>query len=356
MRVLVVSDAWRPQVNGVVRTLEEVAKAARQLGSELVFLTPQQFRSMACPTYPEIRLAITTPGRIARQIEAVAPDHIHIATEGPLGCLARHYCRRHGLLFTTSYHTKFPEYVRARAPIPLRLTYALMRWFHAGAAGTMVVTRSLARDLAARGFGNLYPWSRGVDTDLFHPDYPPPLDLPRPVFINVGRVAVEKNLEAFLRLDLPGSKLVVGDGPALNQLKRRYPEVAFVGQKAGAELAAHYAMADVFVFPSLTDTFGNVMLEALACGVPVAAFPVTGPLDLIATTPAGVLHDDLAMACHGALKIARGQCREIALRHSWQACAAQFLHNIAAARKGAGGEGLSIPAHVSAGFSEHRQA
>lgn len=330
LRVLVATDAWHPQVNGVVRSLEAVAREAPALGAELQFLTPAGFRSLPMPTYPEIRLSLTTPATIAARIEAAAPDHIHIATEGPLGLLARRYCLSHGLPFTTSYHTKFPEYLSARLPVPESLSYALLRRFHNAASGIMVSTPSLEVDLRQRGFQNLMRWSRGVDTSLFTPLRQPVLDLPRPISLYVGRVSVEKNIEAFLALDLPGSKVVVGEGPARASLETRFPTVHFLGLREGAALADVYASADVFVFPSLTDTFGIVLLEALASGLPIAAFPITGPIDVVGNAPVGALDADLGEAVRAALTLSREACRAEALRHGWRESAAEFIGNIRA--------------------------
>jgi glycosyltransferase involved in cell wall biosynthesis len=325
MRILIATDAWPPQVNGVVRSLQAVAAHVRQLGSEIVFLTPEGFPSFPLPTYPSVRCAIPTRREIARRIEAAAPDALHIATEGPIGQIVRRYCLRRGALFTTSYMTRFPEYVSARLPIPEAWSYALLRRFHAAAAVTMVSTRSLMAELGNRGFAHLAMWTRGVDTELFRPEGAAMIDLPRPIFISVGRLAVEKNLAAFLALDLPGSKVVIGDGPQAAELQRRFPSAHFLGQLEGETLAAHLAAADVFVFPSRTDTFGIVQLEALACGVPVAAYPVPGPKDVIAGHPVGVLDEDLRSACLQALTISRAVCRAFALTRSWEQSARQFI-------------------------------
>jgi glycosyltransferase involved in cell wall biosynthesis len=329
MRILLVSDAWAPQVNGVVRTLQQVKSECEALGHSVEVISPDLFRTVPCPTYPEIRLALR-PGRaIGERVNAVRPDRVHIATEGPLGLAARRQCLRRGLPFTTSYHTRFPEYVHARFPVPLALAYAWMRWFHRPSAAVMVATRSIRRDLEARGFDNIADWCRGVDTELFRPDLEAALHLPRPVHLYVGRVAVEKNLEAFLAMPIgAGSKLVVGDGPQLAQLRAKYSDVRFAGAKFGADLARHYASGDVFVFPSLTDTFGLVLLEALASGLPVAAYPVPGPLDVIGGSGCGVLDQDLARASTRALEIPRTRCRAYALQFSWRRCAEQFLHNL----------------------------
>jgi 1,2-diacylglycerol 3-alpha-glucosyltransferase/glucuronosyltransferase len=328
MRILIATDAWRPQVNGVVSTLTALARNAAMLGDEIRFVSPDGFPSIAVPTYPGLRIALPNRREIAHRIEAAAPDAIHIATEGPIGWAVRAYCRRRKLAFTTSYTTRFPEYIAARSIVPATWSYAVLRHFHAAGAMTMVATDSLRRELSERGFGKLGTWTRGVDTELFRPDDPVELGLPRPIFMSVGRVAVEKNLEAFLSLPLPGSKVVIGDGPQKPELERRYPKAKFLGVKQGADLAAHVAAADVFVFPSLTDTFGVVQLEALACGTPVAAFPVMGPIDVIADRPVGVLHTDLRRACVGALSISREACRNFALSYSWENSTRQFIDNL----------------------------
>jgi glycosyltransferase involved in cell wall biosynthesis len=336
MRILVVTDAWHPQVNGVVRTLGTLRDELTSLGHEPIFITPDQFRSIPCPTYPEIRLALRPGRQLARTIEVNQPCAIHIATEGPLGWAARRYCLKRRVPFTTAYHTKFPEYIRARFRVPLKLSYRLIRRFHAPASTIMVATQTIQAELENRGFAHIRRWSRGVDTTLFRPRdaaeidllAPHLRDLPKPIHLYVGRVAVEKNIQAFLSADLPGSKLVVGDGPQLDEMKRKYPEVTFTGAKIGEELAAHYSAASVFVFPSRTDTFGLVLLEALASGVPVAAYPVPGPLDVIGDSPAGVLDQDLAVAAGKALGIGPEICRRHALTFSWQACTQQFIDNL----------------------------
>jgi glycosyltransferase involved in cell wall biosynthesis len=330
MRILIATDAWHPQVNGVVRTLTSLARSASALGAEIEFLTPDGFPSLAVPTYPGLRVALPNRREIARRIEAASPDAIHIATEGPIGWAVRAYCRRRKLAFTTSYTTRFPEYIAVRSIVPVGLGYAVLRHFHAAAAMTMVATASLKQELSARGFAKLGTWTRGVDTDLFTPDDAAALDLPRPVFMTVGRIAVEKNLDAFLALDLPGSKVVIGDGPQRTVLAQRYPKVRFLGEKTGKDLTSHLAAADVFVFPSRTDTFGVVQLEALACGTPVAAFPVTGPLDVIADHPVGALDTDLRSACIRALGMSRQTCRNFALERSWENSARQFIGNLSA--------------------------
>jgi len=328
MRVLIATDAWHPQVNGVVRTLTSLANAAKALDVEIDFLTPDGFPSWPLPTYPGLRIALPSSKEIARRIERCAPEALHIATEGPIGWAARAYCRRNRLAFTTSYTTRFPEYVSVRTGIPDAVGYAVLRHFHDAAAMTMVATPSLRQELSERGFKRLGFWTRGVNTELFHPDSPAKLDLPRPIFMTMGRVAVEKNLDAFLSLDLPGTKVVVGDGPQKAALEKKYPDVVFLGEKKGADLTAHLAAADVFVFPSLTDTFGVVQLEALACGTPVAAFPVTGPKDVIADHPIGAIDHDLRTACLRALTMSRETCRNFALERSWENSARQFVGNL----------------------------
>ena len=331
MRIALVSDAWSPQVNGVVRTLGMLVDNLGAAGHAVETVTPDRFRTIPCPTYPEIRLALKPRRRIAELIDAHRADAIHIATEGPLGMAARALCLARSLPFTTAFHTRFPEYIAARFAVPTAWTYAWMRRFHAPSKSVMVATETLRRDLAARGFSHLKHWGRGVDDTLFDPSRRDDnfMDLPRPIFLFVGRVAVEKNLPAFLDLDLPGSKLIVGNGPLLDTLRHRYPKVRFIGQREGEALARVYASADVFVFPSLTDTFGLVLLEALASGLPVAAYPVAGPLDVIGNSGAGVLDCDLRKAALAALTIPRAHAREFAQTHSWSASAAQFLGNLA---------------------------
>jgi len=335
MRILVATDAWRPQVNGVVHTLERMSAAARDLDAEFTFLTPQGFASLPMPTYPDIRLALATPWEVARRIDAAGADHIHIATEGPIGWAARRYCRKRGRLFTTSYHTRFPEYISARTRLPEALSYAALRHFHSPAAATLAPTPSIKNELTQRGFDRVKVWTRGVDHGLYRPRPVDAVNLPRPIFLCVGRVAIEKNLEALLELKLPGSVVIVGEGPARGMLERRYPHARFLGALYGEALARIYASADVFVFPSKTDTFGIVLIEALASGLPVAAFPVAGPLDVIGQSGAGVLDDDLRAACLAALEIPRDRAREHSLRFTWRESARQFLQHIEASRAGA---------------------
>src|SRR5215813_5351763 len=328
MRVLIATDAWHPQVNGVVRTLTSLARSAKGLGVDIDFLSPHGFPTVPLPTYPGLRLALPRPSRIARRIEEVNPDAIHIATEGPIGRAVRAYCVKRDLPFTTSYTTRFPEYISARLPVRESWVYAVLRRFHADASVTMVATPSLMAELQQRGFSHLGMWTRGVDTELFRPDRAIDLPFARPIFVCVGRVAVEKNLEAFLSLDLPGTKVVIGNGPREAELRRRFPDAKFLGLIENGALAAHLAAADVFVFPSRTDTFGVVQLEALASGVPIAAFPVTGPKDVIGNHPVGVLNENLGVACIEALRISRAACRAFALDRSWENSARQFIGHI----------------------------
>jgi glycosyltransferase involved in cell wall biosynthesis len=329
MRIAIVTDAWHPQVNGVVRTLTAVRDGLIDAGHDVAVFGPDRYRTIPCPGYASIRLAVGAGRTLGRQLAEFEPQAVHIATEGPLGIAARAFCLAQGWPFTTAYHTRFPEYVRARCGVPLSWTYAVLRRFHAPSRGIMVATATVRRELAEWGFGHLVAWTRGVDTKLFRPGCEPAVDLPRPVFLYIGRVAVEKNLPAFLDLDLPGSKLVVGDGPSLQAMKRRYPDVHFAGAHSGEALVRHYAAADVMVLPSRTETFGLVMLEAMACGVPVAAFPSAGPNDVIGDSGAGVIDDDLGRAARAALEIPRERCLAHASRFNWQASIDQFLGHLA---------------------------
>lgn len=331
LRLALVTDAWLPQVNGVTTTLSRCRDEIERRGHRVEVLSPALFRTVPCPRYPGIRIAVGAGRGLRDRLDLFAPDAVHIATEGPLGLAARRWCRRRRHPFTTSFHTRFPEYLRAYLGLPPALTYRLMRWFHGPASATLAPTPTLQRELESRGFEHVVQWTRGVDSELFRPRPPEdcPYDLPRPVFLYAGRVAVEKNLEAFLRLELPGSKLVVGDGPARQRLSRAWPETHWAGFRFGDDLARHYAGADVFVFPSTTDTFGVVMLEANACGLPVAAFPVPGPVDVVRQGETGVLDDDLRRACLTALKLDRGRCVEHARGQSWARCAEILLANLA---------------------------
>ncbi len=329
MKILIISDAWLPQINGVVRTLSTTKQHLENLGHQVEVISPDLFRTIPCPSYPEIRLVIQ-PARhkVIDFIHTFRPDCIHIATEGPLGWAGRNACQALKLSFTTSFHTKFPEYVYARLGIPPRWGYRFLRWFHHLSKSVMVATPSMRGSLEKEGFQHLVPWSRGVDVELFRPRPKDFLTDPRPISMYVGRVAVEKNIEAFLKAELPGTKYVVGGGPQLEYLRAHYPTVKFVGAKAGEELASYYAAADVFVFPSRTDTFGLVVLEALASGVPVAAYPVSGPVDILRDTPVGCLDENLTQATLNALKLDAQQCRPHALKYSWRACTQQFLGNL----------------------------
>jgi 1,2-diacylglycerol 3-alpha-glucosyltransferase/glucuronosyltransferase len=327
MRILIATDAWHPQVNGVVRTYEHLARELAALDIELSVLAPHEFRTAACPTYPEIRLAVPGWSRVAARIRSVKPDAVHIATEGPIGWMARRYCSARAIPFTTSFHTRFPEYLAQRFAIPPPWTTAVLRRFHNAGRGMMVATPSLARELEAQGFERVLPWTRGVDTELFRPR-PVRHFGEAPVFLYVGRIAAEKNLEVFLTLDLPGRKVVVGVGPQLAELKARFPRVLFTGKKTGEALAQCYASADVFVFPSRTDTFGMVLLEAIASGLPVAAFPVIGPTDVVTPGETGVLSEDLRAAALSALKLDPARVCAKASDFSWETAARLFLANI----------------------------
>lgn len=325
--IAIVTDAWFPQVNGVVRSLSTTADMLRRWGHEVHIIAPSDYLSIPCPTYPEIRLALTMPRVIARRLARLAPDAVHIATEGPLGLAARNHCVRRKIPFTTAYHTQFPDYIARRTGLPARSFWPYIRWFHRPAERVMVATQSIREELRAQGIGRLHHWGRGVDFTCFSPDAPPPpeyADLPRPIMLYVGRVAVEKNLEAFLACPYSGSKVVVGDGPARASLEARFPDAHFLGRRSGRELAGCYAGADVFVFPSRTDTFGLVMIEALACGTPVAAFPVPGPLDIV-TDAVGALSDRLPRAIDAALYCDRADCAAYGARFSWEAATRQFL-------------------------------
>jgi glycosyltransferase involved in cell wall biosynthesis len=352
MKILVATDAWHPQINGVVRTLGHVARAARTLGADVEFLAPGEFWTLPLPSYPEIRLALPGPGAVERRIERMRPDAIHIATEGPLGHAVRRVCMRRGLPFTTSLHTRFPEYLAQRLPVAQRwtcdVTWGYLRRFHSAGAAVLAATPTLGLELIDRGFKNVRLWPRGVDATLFRPRNGAPLDLSRPIFLTVGRLAVEKNVEAFLKLDLPGSKLVVGDGPARGALAKAYPDAVFLGSRHGEALAEIYAAADVFVFPSRTDTFGLVLLEALASGVPVAGFPAAAPRDVIGQkigqAPVGVLDEDLRRACLQALECSREDCRVFALGMTWEASARAFIAHVTDAARPARGKSAPIAA------------
>mgnify|MGYP000668574457 CR=1 FL=1 len=344
MRVLIATDAWPPQVNGVVSTLTRLEAELERRGVEAVFITPHDFRGIPLPGYRELRVAVPGPGAVARLIDEASPDYIHIATEGPIGWSVRRRCLIQGRAFTSSYHTKFPEYANRIFGMPESWIYALERRFHARSAGVMVATPSLESELRQRGFSRLLRWTRGVDTERFRPSARP-FRRSEPLFLYVGRVSREKNIEAFLDAPMPGWKLVVGDGPQLPTLKRRYPDVVFAGRREGAELAAIYASADVFVFPSRTDTFGLVLLEALASGLPVAAYPVTGPIDVVENGVSGILDDDLSTAAERALSLDRDAARARAEKFTWARSAEQFLDNVVSANAAAAKHGRA-PRHA----------
>ena len=328
MRIVIATDAWSPQTNGVVSTLRQTVACLERFGHEVLVVNPTLFRSVACPSYPEIRLALLPYRKLSATITAFQPDAIHIATEGPLGFAARRYCQRRGLRFTTSYHTQFPQYLRSRWPIPISWSYRGLLWFHGAATHCMVSTRTVREQLADRGFRNLVHWQRGVDTTLFKPRDKAFLDLPRPIAAYVGRVAIEKNIDAFLRMPWAGTKLVIGDGPELPRLKSQFPDAVYAGFRFGEDLARHLAAADVMVFPSLTDTFGLVNLESMACGVPVAAYPVAGPIDVVDDGVTGALDADLARAATRAVQIPPQACRDRALRSGWEMSSREFEMNL----------------------------
>jgi glycosyltransferase involved in cell wall biosynthesis len=325
MRLALVTDAWEPQINGVVSTLRHTLSTLQSLGVTCLRVSPEGFRTFPCPTYPEIRLAWAAGPTVAARLDRFDPDAIHIATEGPLGLAARAWCLLRGRAFTTSYHTQFPEYVRARFPIPLTVSYAYLRWFHDSAARTLVATPAMRDTLTRRGFRRLATWGRGVDVERFQPVASRPM-AHQPRFICLGRVAVEKNIEAFLKLDLPGEKWVIGDGPVRSSLERQYPDVKFFGMLQGQALPSTLAQGDVLVFPSRTDTFGLVMLEAMACGLPIAAYPVTGPIDVVEPGVTGILDVDLRRAALAALRLDRTACRRQAESRSWLNATRQFLN------------------------------
>lgn len=328
MKIAIVTDAWDPQVNGVVMTYKNTRQELIKLGHETLFITPQDYSTVPLPSYPSIRLALFPGKGVDNSLQTFQADAIHIATEGPLGHAAHRYCRKMGLPFTTSFHTQFPEYIKMRIPIPLAWSYAYLRRFHNHASCTMVPTESQRQRLMKRGFQNVVIWSRGVDTDIFNPAEKASIDLPKPIFVYMGRVAIEKNIEAFLRMDLPGSKLVIGDGPDFDKLKLKYPQAHYTGFKFGRELAVLLAAGNVFVFPSLTDTFGIVLLEAMACGLPVAAYPVTGPVDIVDDGVTGILNNDLQKAALQALELDPIKCIDYARSRDWRRCTDAFTSNL----------------------------
>lgn len=329
LRILLATDAWRPQVNGVVRTWETSISRLRELGHAVAVIEPNLFPGMPCPLYPEIRLCLPMQSQIVQMINAFEPDVIHIATEGPIGLAVRLYCRRRGLSFTTSYHTKFPEYLQEMVFLPASISYGYMRWFHRRSSAIMVATPSLEKELHHRGFSPpLKRWSRGVDLELFRPRPKTLFQFPRPILLYVGRVSKEKGIEDFLRLDVPGTKVIVGDGPIRERLEKHYPRAKFLGYRRGVALAECYAGADLFVFPSKTDTFGLVLIEALASGIPVAAYPVVGPIDIVTQTNVGAMDVDLGRAVTRALQVGDPEaCAQLGRQYTWENCTNQLLAN-----------------------------
>ena len=328
MKIMIITDAWEPQVNGVVRTLKQTCAELTAMGHQVGMITPKEFKTIPCPTYPDISLSLFPGKQAAKRIKEFAPDAMHIATEGPLGIAARAYAVKNKLPFSTAYHTRFPEYVKARIGMPLGITYAFLRWFHGPSMAVMAPTIVVKNDLEKYGFTNVVLWSRGVDLNIFKIQDSKALNTAHPIFLYVGRVAVEKNINAFLEIDLPGSKWVVGDGPAMAGIKEKYPNINYLGVLQQEELAKVYAAADVFVFPSKTDTFGLVILEAMACGTPVAAYPVTGPIDVLGDSAAGAMNEDLREACMQALKIPREVARAHAEKFSWRSASEQFAQHL----------------------------
>lgn len=333
LKIIIATDAWKPQLNGVVRTLDTLGRILTKFGNEVRYITPNEFKSVPLPSYSEIRLSLMPNRKVAKIINEFQPDAIHIATEGPIGRATRRFCKRRGYPYTTSFHTRFAEYANERWKVPTTWGYAVLRDFHKDGETMMVATPGLVEELEERGFGDMKLWARGVDLDQFQPGDRSLLDIhERPVFLYVGRLAVEKSIEDFLEADLPGTKVIVGEGPQREELEEKYKDAVFVGSKFGDELTQYYQAADVFVFPSRTDTFGLVNVEALACGVPVAAYPVRGPLEILDGAPVGcgALDEDLTKACMTAYENRDpAACREWAERFSWDAATRQFITNLA---------------------------
>ncbi len=328
MKIALISDAWHPQINGVVTTLANTVKALERLGHVVKLMTPDLFKNYPCPGYPDVRLAFLCGPKLRPLIKSFKPDALHLVTEGPVGFAARRYCQELGYRYTSSYLSQYPDYLNMRIGFPKQVSAAYLRWFHSDSARVMVATPTLEHDLRKKGYQHLVRWSRGVDTGLFKPRPKDFINDQRPIFMYTGRVAIEKNIEAFLNLDLPGTKYVVGDGPHKEMLEKKYPSARFTGYQQGERLASYMAAADVFVFPSLTDTFGVVLLEALACGVPVAAFPVQGPKDVINDSKVGILNDDLHYAAMKALSLSPNDCLRYAMEYTWEKSARQFLDNL----------------------------
>jgi glycosyltransferase involved in cell wall biosynthesis len=324
-KILIVTDAWYPQVNGVVKTLSYLVKELKKQKHEVHLITPQEFLTLPCPTYPEIRLSINAYPKIYNKIKEINANIIHIATEGPLGFFARRYCIKNNIKFTTSLHTKFAEYINERIYIPVNIGYTFLRYFHKPSNKVLVTTKNMEKELINRNFKNLVVWTRGVNPNIFGKIKKAEIPKQAPIFIYVGRVAIEKNIEAFLDVDIQGSKVVVGAGPQLDELKRKYKDVLFTGMLEEKEVAAYLAASDVFVFPSKTDTFGIVIIEALAAGIPVAAYPVTGPLDILQNTKVDCLDLDLKTSMIKALKIKKKDCKDVAKQYTWENCAKIFM-------------------------------
>lgn len=328
MRIVLISDAWHPQVNGVVTTVKNTVIALKQLGHEVELITPDRFKTYPWPGYPDVGMAFLCGPKLRPIIEAFKPDAIHLVTEGSIGYAARRYCLELGYRYTSSYLSRFPEYFKLRTGFPMSVSAAYLRWFHSESSRVMVATASLEEEMQKKGYRHLARWSRGVDTETFHPRTKASIQDQPPIFMFIGRVAIEKNIEAFLKLELPGTKYVVGDGPHRELLVEKYPAVRFTGYKHGENLARYLAAADVFVFPSLTDTFGVVLLEALACGVPVAAYPVQAPKDVIRDSKVGILSEDLQQAALTALSLSPQACQSYAQEYTWQKCTQQFVDNL----------------------------